>query len=182
MSGKDQIAGRIFKLRANNQDVVEMVEGSKLALAADQLVFGDSDAPGLRNVLSGESNLTLTAAMSGSLILMDDATQAFVLPALTADTIGIYYDFNSTVAATTTTITAGAADLLTGGVFAQSSTATAGDAFQPDVSDDLIITLNGAATGGAIGSWLRLTGISATRWLVQGVLLGTGATMTTPFS
>lgn len=134
-----------------------------------------------RNILSGEASLVLTPAMSGSLILIDDATQAFVLPALTATEVGIVYEFCSTVAATTTTITAGAADLLVGGLAIVTASVPAADHFQPDGSDDLVITMNGTTQGGMVGSRLRLEAISATRWLVSGTLLGT-STVITPFS
>lgn len=213
MSGRDQIFGKLLKLKVPNRDTVTMDPIATVEVLADKFYIVDPtdtskrmrfDASGIttatdrtetlpdynvgvggagtrRNVLSGEASLALTDAMSGSLILMDDATQAFVLPALTAANIGIFYDFESTVAATTTTITAGAADLLTGGLAGQSTTAGGADFFAPDVSDDLVITLNGTTTGGAIGTRIRLEGISATRWLVSGYTNGSG-TLLTPFS
>jgi hypothetical protein len=85
------------------------------------------------------------------------------------------------VAATTTTITAGAADLLVGGLAIVTASVPAADHFQPDGSDDLVITMNGTTQGGMVGSRLRLEAISATRWLVSGTLLGT-STVITPFS
>jgi hypothetical protein len=137
-----------------------------------------------RRVLTGASVLTLTDDMSGSVINCG-AAEDFVLPALTAlnsGEHGIWYKFIVTTTATTLTITAAAADLLTGGVSVMSTTAGAeNDAFSPDVSDDLIMTMNGTTQGGIIGSWVEFQAASATRWLVTGGLIGSG-TLVTPFS
>jgi hypothetical protein len=137
-----------------------------------------------RRVLTGASVLTLTDDMSGSIINCG-AAEDFVLPALTALNSGehaIWYDFIVTTTATTLTITAGAADLLTGGVSIMSTNAgLENDAFSPDVSDDLIMTMNGTTQGGIIGSTVRFIAASATRWLVTGNLIGSGS-IVTPFS
>lgn len=134
-----------------------------------------------RNVLASSGNTTLTAAMSGSVMLMDSATVDYALPAVGTSDVGIWYDFVVTVASTDQTITAQAADLLTGGVFISSADTPTADSFAPDVSDDLVITTNGSTQGGTIGTWFRLTCISSTRWFVQGNSFGTG-TVITPFS
>lgn len=134
-----------------------------------------------RNVLASSGNTTMTSAMSGSVMLVDGASVAYALPAIGAADVGMTFHFVVTVASTAATITAGAADLLTGGVAIASTTAGGTDAFSPDVSDDLVITMNGTTKGGVIGSWVSLTAISATRWWVQGVLIGSG-TLVTPFS
>lgn len=124
---------------------------------------------------------TLTTRDSGKLFLLGAADMDVNLPAIGADDVGTYFDFATTVTATDQKIIAQAADLLTGGVAALSTTAGGADAFSPDVSDDLTITMNGTTTGGVIGSKWRLTAISATRWLAEGVTIGSG-TLATPFS
>ncbi len=138
-----------------------------------------------RNVLASSGNLTMTAANSGSVMLLDAGAVAYVLPAVATADIGIYFDFFTTVTATAQTITAGAADLLTGSAmvydFDAAYTAPQAKWFVPDVVDDLIITMNGTTTGGKVGSFLRLTAISATRWFIQGTLGGDGV-IATPFS
>lgn len=136
-----------------------------------------------RNVLASSGNTTMTSAMSGSVMLVDGAATDFVLPAIGTGDIGMYFDFVCTIIATDQTITAGAADLLTGSiVIASQSAGLEFDTFVPDVTDDLIITLNGTTSGGVtVGSWCRLTAISATRWFVEGVFVGSG-TLVTPFS
>jgi hypothetical protein len=131
--------------------------------------------------LLGSANLTLTAAMSGSLIECG-AAEDFVLPALTAATIGVWYEFVVTTTATSLTITAGAADLLHGGVTIMSTGAgVENDAFSADGSDDLVLSMNGTTQGGIIGSRVRFVAASATKWIVTGNLIGSG-TIITPFS
>lgn len=138
---------------------------------------------GKRSVLASSGNTTMTSAMSGSVMLIDGASTDYALPAIGAGDVGMYFDFVSTIISTgTQTITAQAGDLLTGAIAIIDVGAAGTDSFSPDVSDDLIITLNGTTTGGvAVGSWCRLTAISATRWFVQGVFNGSG-TLATPFS
>lgn len=146
----------------------------------------DSSAGAIKykaNVLASSGNTTMTSAMSGSVMLIDGASTDYTLPAIGTGDVGMSFLFVSTIISTgTQTITAGAADLLTGGVAIIDVGAVGSDFFAPDVTDDLIITLNGTTTGGvAVGSWIQCTAISATRWFVQGVLCGSG-TLATPFS
>lgn len=134
-----------------------------------------------RLVLEGADNLTLTPAQSGAIIHCG-AAEDFVLPAITADNMGIWYEFVVTTTATSLTITADTGDLLTGGVSVMSTTAGAeNDAFSADGTDDLIITMNGTTQGGIIGSTVTLVAAGATQWLVTGNLIGSG-TIVTPFS
>lgn len=133
-------------------------------------------------VLASSGNTTMTTAMSGSTMLLDGAGTDYTLPAIGAGDVGVYFDFVSTIISTSQTITAGAADLLTGGITIADVGAAGTDFFAPDVTDDLVISLNGTTSGGvAVGSWCTLTAISATRWFVQGVFCGSG-TLVTPFS
>lgn len=135
-----------------------------------------------RNVLASSGNTTMTTAMSGSVMLLDGAATDYTLPAIGAGDVGMHFLFVSTIIATDQTITAGAADLLTGSIAIIDAGATGSDTFSPDVTDDLVITLNGTTTGGvAVGSWVEVVAISATRWFVKGVFNGSG-TLSTPFS
>jgi hypothetical protein len=134
------------------------------------------------SVLASSGNTTMTSAMSGSIMLLDGAGTDYLLPAIGAGDVGMVFTFYSTIISTSQTITAGAADLLTGSIAIVDAGAVGSDTFSPDVSDDLVISLNGTTTGGvAVGSWCRLTAISATRWFVEGVFNGSG-TLATPFS
>jgi len=144
-----------------------------------------STSTGMRykhSVLASSGNTTMTSAMSGSVMLLDGAGTDFTLPAIGAGDVGMTFLFVSTIISTSQTITAGAADLLTGSIAIIDIGAAGSDTFSPDVTDDLIISLNGTTTGGvAVGSWVQCTAISATRWFVNGVFNGSG-TLATPFS
>ena len=135
-----------------------------------------------RSVLASSGNTTMTSAMSGSVMLLDGAATDYTLPAIGAGDVGMEFWFVATIIATDQTITAGAADLLTGSIEVV-DTAADTDVFVPDVSDDLVITLNGTTTGGkTVGSWCHLVAISATRWWVEGIFLTATETQGTPFS
>lgn len=140
---------------------------------------------GKANVLASSGNTTMTAAMSGATMLIDGATVAYTLPAIGAGDVGMFFDFITTVTSSAASITAGAADLLAGSAILVDDTAayTAPQAVvvKPDITNDLIISFNGTTTGGKIGTKLRLTAISATRWNVEGVINGSGV-LATPFS
>ena len=138
-------------------------------------------ALGRRPVIAGASNLTLGIEDSGSIIEVA-ATEAYVLPALTAANLGLCYEFVVTTTVSAVTITAGTADLLHGGVTIMSTGAgVENDAFSADGTDDLIFTMNGTTKGGIIGSTVRFIAASATKWIVTGNLIGSG-TLVTPFS
>lgn len=145
-------------------------------------VFG-----GKANVLTSSGNTTITEAMSGATLLFDAAAVAFTLPAITASNIGMYYDFVTTVASTSAqSVTAGAADLMTGGITLYDDTAAYNSATRDLVNVKptgtfLVCSMNGTTTGGKIGTRLRFTAISATAWFVEGYAFGSGV-LATPFS
>lgn len=181
------LSGVIAFTGANTHTGVETHSGAETHSGLE-VFSGGIDASGgaikyKRNVLASSGNTTMTSAMSGSIMLIDGASTDYTLPAIGASDVGMYFLFYSTIISTgTQTITAQSGDLLTGGVTIADVGAAGTDFFAPDVSDDLIITLNGTTTGGvAVGSWCRLTAISATRWFVEGVFCGSG-TLATPFS
>ena len=136
----------------------------------------------------GAASVTLTEAMSDSVQLFDTAAQAFILPEITPLNVGMRFTFKTIVASTSAqTITAGAAaDLYIGGVQliddTAAYTAPQGITHKPDVSNDIILSMNGTTTGGKIGTTITMTAISATRWFVEGTLLGSGNLSTTVFS
>lgn len=158
------------------------IGGTSTGLVSIALASSAAGVRWKRSVLASSGNTTMTSAMSGSIMLVDGATVAYTLPAIGTGDVGMEFWFTVTVASTAATITAGAADLLTGGVMCMSSGAgIESDQFQPDVTDDLIITMNGTTQGGNIGSTWHLIAISATRWYCDGTTLGSG-TLVTPFS
>ncbi len=128
------------------------------------------------------ANLTLTAASSGALVVIDGASQAIVLPALTATEIGVYYDFIVQTTTTAVSVAAGAGDILHGGVSIMSTSAgLENDAFSANGTSDLVFSMNGTTKGGIIGSRFRFEAWSATAWLVSGNLIGSGVIIT-PFA
>ncbi len=139
---------------------------------------------GKANVLASSGNTTMTEVMSGATMLLDAAAVAYVLPAITASNVGMHFDFVTTVAASAQSITAGAADLMTGGIVLSDDTA-AYTAPQSVVLKPagtfLVYAANGTTTGGKVGTKLRFTAISATAWFVEGYSFGSGV-LATPFS
>ena len=182
------LSGVLAFTGANTHTGVETHTGAETHTGLE-VFSGGIDASGgvlkhKRNVLASSGNTTMTSAMSGSVMLLDGAGVDYTLPAIGAGDIGMEFWFAVTVTADGTfqTITAGAADLLTGGVMCMSTAAgVENDAFSPDVTDDLIITMNGTTQGGIIGSTWHLIAISATRWYCDGTTIGSG-TLVTPFS
>lgn len=134
-------------------------------------------------VISGASNLTLGVDDSGTLIEIDGASQAYVLPTLTGSaTNGLVYEFVVTTTSSAVTITAAAGDIMHGGVTIMSTGAgVENDAFSSNGSSNIVFTMNGTTKGGIIGSWVKFWAASATKWVVTGNLIGSG-TLVTPFS
>lgn len=136
------------------------------------------------NLISGSgATVTLTAAQSGSIALFDRAAGiVFTLP---SPAVGLYYDF-----LILTSITSNAAKVITntGTVLLVGSlinidtdTSNAVAAWTADNSTHLSVSMNGTTTGGLVGSLMRFTCISTTRWLVSGTIQGSG-TVATPFA
>lgn len=138
---------------------------------------------------SGGATRTLTAANSGSLNLFDAATGvAYTLP---TPAVGLVYDFVVTVLQTSGTnsvITATTASQFIRGYITMFSdvditpSATLGPkAFAGDGTSHVKINTNASTTGGGIGSWLRLVGMSTTVWQAWGILRSPSGTIATPF-
>lgn len=142
-------------------------------------------APGLHRevIQSVGATYTLTAKESGALCLMDRA--AGVVYTLPTPVLGMQFEFEATVAVTTNAykvITAAATQFLLGSVIMGDATiATSGDVFEADGTTIVAISEDGATKGGLIGDRFTVTAISATQWVIHGVLRGTG-TLATPFS
>lgn len=73
---------------------------------------------------------------------------------------------------------ANSTDVLQGGVAL--TTDIAGSSMPTTTTTDTI-TMNGSTTGGVVGSWVRVTDVSAGFWMLEGFLVCTG-TEATPFS
>ena len=137
-------------------------------------------------ILSGGGTTTLVAGDSGALCVFDTAAASnFTLP---APTLGMFFDFVSTIINTADhVIQTGTDDEgFLGGVSIHSTAAGNSDAFAAatDGNNDFI-TLNATTTGGAAaGSRIEVVALSDTSaagvWAVSGTIIGSGNTIT-PF-
>jgi hypothetical protein len=143
------------------------------------------DASFAKPVISGSgATRSLNETESGSLVLMDRAAGiVFTLP--TAPKIGTFYDFVVTTSVTTNSykvITGAGTELLIGGYTnVDTDTSNAVAAFTGNGSTHIAVTQAAASsnsTGGLIGSKLRFTCLSATRWMVEGIVQGAGTVAT----
>lgn len=176
-------------IKLNTSDIVQIPAANGLTVDGPLVVTGATTLSGAitnkPNVISGSgATVTLTAAQSGSVVLLDRAAGiTFTLP---APANGLYFDFLSL---TTTTggnnykvITDAGTTLLIGSLInidTDSSNAVA--AWTANGSTHIAITMNGTTTGGLLGTQFRLTCISATRWMVTGIDQGSGV-VATPFA
>jgi hypothetical protein len=128
---------------------------------------------GVAQTVTNQTAATLApaATASGTLYTLNKADGvAVTLPAL-AGASGVAFEFVFVTAAAggNTTITAATGDLLIGGVTAVDTDTSNAVVFDdPDGTDDLIMTFNGTDQGGLAGTYVKVVGISATRWLVTG--------------
>lgn len=135
-------------------------------------------------VISGlPATYTLKADQSGATILFDKVDGIVIT--LPVAQVGLTFDFVVTASITSNSykvITGAATELLVGGytnVDTDSSNAVA--AFTANGSTHIAVTQAAAstnATGGLIGSKLRFTCLSATKWLVEGLVQGAGTVAT----
>lgn len=130
---------------------------------------------------SNAATLTLTAAQSGAIVLLDRAAGTTIT--LPAPAVGLNFTFVAPVSASTGNykiITDAGTTLLLGQVNVFVSTGTA-KYFLGDGSTDVAVTMNGTTTGGLAGTRLRFECISSTLWNVDGNTEGSG-TVATPFA
>lgn len=130
-----------------------------------------------REIIQGVgATRTLLAEESGSLCLLDRA--AGVVYTLPAPKEGMQFEFLATVAVTSNAykvITDAATTFLLGAVMGGSLTvADSGDVFQANGTTHVSISENGTTTGGLVGTRFKVTAISATQWVVDGIYVGSG--------
>lgn len=139
-----------------------------------------------RRVISGSgATVSLISGQSGSLILMDRAAGiVFTLPAAV---VGLTFDFYTSVTVTSNSfkvITNTPASEFIAGSTLLSSDNLASKSFIGNGTTHVAVTQAAAstnATGGIIGSYLRLTCLTTGLWSAQGMLIAS-ATPTTPFA
>jgi hypothetical protein len=127
---------------------------------------------------------TLTAEESGALCMFSTAAgYTYTLPQITADNIGMWFDF----LVTTTITSVGARTICATGDFLFGSIHQSPDgtalvaAFAANGTSHLAIDFDGTTKGGYSGDWYRLTAINTTQWAVQGFAIATG-TEASPFA
>lgn len=134
------------------------------------------------------ATLALKDSDSGAFVKLQRAAGTAVTLPVTPRS-GCFFEFfcGVTIAGGSTTITATSDELMTGGVEnVDTDSSNVSVTFAPDLSNDVICTLNGAGQGGIKGSYLSFEFIlqadgSDGLWLVKGVLLASGSPAT-PFS
>lgn len=137
-----------------------------------------------QEVLSGfGATRTLLPRESGALVLLDRA--AGIVVTLPPPVVGMTFEFGTTVQRTSNSykiITNAATVFLVGAVMAGDATiATSGDIFTADGTTIVALTNDGDTKGGFVGENFKVRAISATQWLIQGLVIGTG-TMVTGFT
>lgn len=150
------------------------------------------------NLANGTNTVTLdVASYAGKIIRTNDATLVITLPSInttanpvtsgpgqdpnTVNNVGTTYTFVVETAATALAIKTDGTDKFVGSVLmidTDSSGAMAG--FAPASSND-VINLDGTTTGGIAGSTITVTVLAANKYMVTGVLLGSGSVVT-PFA
>lgn len=131
-----------------------------------------------QHVISGQgATRSLTESESGSLCLFDRA--AGIVYTLPSAKPGAYFDFVVTTTVTSNAakvITAAGTELLIGGYTnVDTDTANAVAVYDGNGSTHVAVSMNGTSTGGRQGTKLRFTCLSATRWMVEGIVMGSGS-------
>ena len=172
------------------------IGGEDLAIADDLAVTGDASITGTLGVtgtttlglLNGRrvpiiadgAAVVLTSADSGGLVNMDLTTGSLTtLPEITASNIGMTFEFQwpaSYASGTQKIITGAAADFIVGTI-TKLDTDTLTDPLSVESyngTSHIAVVIDAVTDGGLLGSWLRFTAISATQWMIQGMLHHSG--------
>ena len=136
-----------------------------------------------RQVISeGVATRTLLQGEANALCLFDRA--AGVVYTLPPPVVGMQFEFAVSVTVTSNAhkiITDAATTFLLGEVFMYSTATASGAGFAANGSTIRALSANGSTTGGIIGERYRVTAISTTQWLIEGVQVGSG-TLATAFA
>jgi hypothetical protein len=142
-------------------------------------------------VANGTNTLTLDVLnYSGKVVYTQDATLIITLPTInpindstpsSSNNIGATFRIAINTAATAVAIKTDGVDKFIGSVsMVATDAAGAVTAYAPASSND-VINLNGTTTGGRSGSYVDITAVANDRYMVTGVVLGSG-TVATPFA
>ena len=150
------------------------------------------------NLANGTNTVTLdVATYAGKVIRTNDATLVITLPTINASTnpttsgpgqdpntlnnIGTTYSFFVETTASALSIVTDGTDKFVGSVLmVDTDSSGAATGYAPASTND-VITLNGTTTGGIAGTMITVTALASAKYMVTGVLLGSG-TVATPFA
>lgn len=143
-------------------------------------VWAKGDTPYYGGMNSGNgATVTITAAQSGQKFLFDRA--AGIVYTLPAPVPGMTFDFINTVTITSNAavvVTASASHFIVGITHVAVSGGITGLDFACNGTTHIKVTSNGTTSGGILGGRLHFTAVSSTVWQVDGILVGSGSTVT----
>lgn len=152
-----------------------LIKDNTLSAWREQVLSGDA--------LDTAGAITLTAAQSGSTILLDKIDGLVIT--LPAGALGIFYNFlvTSTVTSNNYTIQgADAAALFLGQtLFHDADTANEQNVFKPNGTSNYRLVMNGTTTGGYVGTVIKVVCYSGVRWFTEVLGTATG-TIATPYT
>jgi hypothetical protein len=177
--GTSEVAAE--KMRLTPAGVLTVQSGGQFPTANQAVVAGsDGFVPSRIHIIADGAAVVLSSADSGGLIVMDKTDGSLTtLPEITASNIGMTFEFQwpaSWASGDQKIITGNAADFIVGTIL-MFDTDTLTDPLSVitfNGSSHIAVLINAATDGGLLGSWLRFTAISATQWLIQGVLHHSG--------
>lgn len=189
-SGRADHAG--FRLQSLTTTQRDALTGEGAAAAGDHIYNSTNtamewhngsywwNAVGKRPIIADGTGVTLTTADSGGLVVMDKTDGSLTtLPAIDANNIGMWFEFQwpaSYASGTQKIITGNAADFIVGTI-TKLDTDTLTDPLSVESyngTTHIAVVIDAVTDGGLLGSWLRFTAISATQWLIQGMLHHSG--------
>jgi hypothetical protein len=143
------------------------------------------------NLANGTNTITLTvAAHAGKVIRTNDATLVITLPTISASTtdtqdtpnnIGCTYTIVVETSITTGSIVTDGTDKFVGGILGvDTDTGGAAIGYVPASTND-VMSFDGTTKGALAGTVLKFTALTTAKYLVEGILLGSG-TVATPFA
>ena len=151
-------------------------------LTATALELNEMNDMSAKVVAPATGNLSVTQALHGNRILYyDDADGAVTLPAASGTGYSYLIVFKTAFTGGTIKCASGTDDFLGGCSGMDTDVDGTAKSFSADAGDDTV-TLNGVATGGIAGDWIRFTDVASAKWLVEGWLSFSGGAEATPFS
>lgn len=161
----------------------ELLDGSLagVVVPGKAVIYGSlGQVNGNKTIIADGAAVVLTADQSGGLVVMDLTTGSLTtLPEIVAGNIGMFFDFAwpaSYASGTQKIITGAAADLIVGTI-RKFDTDTLTDPLSVETfngSTHIAVVIDAVTDGGLLGSQLRFTAISATQWLIEGILHHSG--------